>query len=103
MVTKLSMIFKLKVKRGPTHQFLGLLFEFNYASGDVMITQPDYVSKIIGDINYRVAETSHTAELFNIDCNAEKLRKEESSFRVYFIRNQSHFEVKFAIKLLSEV
>ena len=60
------------------HQFLGLLFEFNYVSGDVMITQPDYVSKIIGEINYKVAETPHTAELFNIDCNAQKLKEEES-------------------------
>ena len=65
------------MKRGPTHQFLGLLFEFNYVSGDVMITQPDYVSKIIGEINYKVAETPHTVELFNIDCKAQKLKEEE--------------------------
>ena len=42
-----------------------------------MITQPDYASKIIGDINYKVAETPHTAELFNIDCKAQKLKENE--------------------------
>jgi hypothetical protein len=33
--------------------------------------------KIVGDTDYRVAETPHTAELFAIDVNAKKLSEEE--------------------------
>ena len=77
LIEKLGNVFKLKVTRGPRHLFLGLQFDFNYATGDVMITQPDYVMKIVGDTDYRVAETPHTAELFAIDVNAKKLSEEE--------------------------
>ena len=77
LITKLGTVFKLKVTRGQRHQFLGLLFEFNHATGDVMVTQPEYVSKIIGEEYYREAETPHTADLFVIDCNAKKLCEEE--------------------------
>ena len=75
LITKLGTVFKLKVTRGQRHQFLGLQFEFNYATGDVMITQPDYVTKIVGETDYRVAETPHTADLFVIDCNAKILER----------------------------
>ena len=38
LIYRLGSIFKLKVKKGNTHDFLGLHFEFNCVTGDVMNT-----------------------------------------------------------------
>ena len=77
LINRLETIFKLKVNRGNTHDFLGLHFEFNSATGDVMITQPGYIAKIVGDTKYRLADTPHTAELFSVDQDSEILNEEE--------------------------
>ena len=73
LLTELGKIFKLKVSRGDNINFIGLQFDFNRTTRDVSIIQPGYVSKILGDDIYKMVETPHTAELFSINDNAERL------------------------------
>ena len=77
LIKRIESVFKLKVSRGGTHDFLGLHFEFNFVTGDVLITQPEYVSKIVGEKKYRWTDTPHTGELFVVDPSSELLGDDE--------------------------
>ena len=77
LLNELENFFKLKVFKGNTINFLGLHFDFNRATQDVSIIQPGYVSKILGDDEYNMVDTPHTALLFNINSLAKKLSEKE--------------------------
>lgn len=72
------MFFKVTMREGMEHDYLGMTLKFDYsgARGKVEITQPEYTRKLLESYNVnQVADTPHTAHLFDVRENDKAVDK----------------------------